>query len=251
MPYTQDVPHIPEKGEEDKPLYRTFGDRPRRHKVKSSAKFNYDYVEVAARLVASGHTEKDLEYVLGLGKGLINTWKKRYPQFRTACLAGKEIAVRVLTAQMLRAASGYEYEKKIVTYKTITDEDGKEVSIKTGEKTITDFQKGEPTLAMFALCNMAPENWKMVSHKKIQETKIALNLDGSTDAEIIRKFAGRLFEEYSGESSRKSIVSSEVVQDTRRRGVQEGISPDVPCQTPDSVQEPVLDVQSKNEARLS
>ncbi|KKK64553.1 hypothetical protein LCGC14_2983020, partial [marine sediment metagenome] len=37
-----------------------------RRKLKKGAKFNYDFVQVASRLVAAGMTEKDIGYVLGV-----------------------------------------------------------------------------------------------------------------------------------------------------------------------------------------
>jgi len=37
-----------------------------RRKLKKGAKFDYEFVQVAARLVAAGLTEADLGYVLGV-----------------------------------------------------------------------------------------------------------------------------------------------------------------------------------------
>ncbi|KKK64431.1 hypothetical protein LCGC14_2984290, partial [marine sediment metagenome] len=48
---------------------------PLRRKLQKGAKYNYDFVEMASRMVAAGMTEKDLGFVLGVKPGTIKKWK--------------------------------------------------------------------------------------------------------------------------------------------------------------------------------
>jgi len=89
------------KTEAAKDDYENWDDDVKKYKTRKRIKWNYDFVRVAARLVAAGHSEKDLGYVLGVQPCTIKTWKARYPQFKAACGNGKRIATNYLVSNGL------------------------------------------------------------------------------------------------------------------------------------------------------
>ena len=85
-----------------------------KRKLKKGAKYNFDFVQIAARLVAAGMTEKDVGYVLGVKPTTIAKWKQRYSEFKKATdnkSSAKQIATSHLIASGLRSAMGFDYEE--------------------------------------------------------------------------------------------------------------------------------------------
>ena len=85
-----------------------------RRKLQKGAKYNYDFVQVASRMVAAGMTEKEIGYWLGVKPTTISKWKQRYAEFKLATdskSSAKKIAGAYLVANGLRAAMGFDYEE--------------------------------------------------------------------------------------------------------------------------------------------
>ena len=218
---------MPETAVEPK-KYQRWGDKPRRHKLRATAKFDFSFIPIAANLVAGGFTQEDLAFAFSVSFDTIKGWKKSFPQFKAACLAGKGALEPHLTAQMVRAATGYDYTKKIVTYRMETSGEGEAKTtkkVKTGEKIITDHQKGEPTLLMFALCNMWPEKWKQQQQLKIDETRnINFRIDGQADAKEICGLARAILAANTSEHRAKPVISTELSPDDNGRRIPADVS---------------------------
>lgn len=170
-----------------------LGDKVKRYKVHPAARFSYDYVEVAARLKAAGFTDADVAYALAVSPTTVAAWKKKYPQFKTACEEGKSIAVNYLVAQGLRAAAGYDYTESNEKYKVEVDEDGEEHTVLVSRSKYNKHQSPDSKLLMFLLSNLSPEKWR-ISHKiDIQEDRrVNIKIDGKIVSEQIDKLAGSL-----------------------------------------------------------
>jgi len=63
------------KKEAVKKDYKNWNDDVKVYKTRKRVKWDYKFVKIAARLVASGHSEKDLGYVLGVRASTIAKWK--------------------------------------------------------------------------------------------------------------------------------------------------------------------------------
>ncbi|KKL75165.1 hypothetical protein LCGC14_2057620 [marine sediment metagenome] len=224
--------------------YRKWGDKPKRRKLRPGAKFDFTFIELSERLTAAGFADKDLAFAFDVPVSTLRSWKKQFPQFKASCRAGKQMAAKRLVAESMRAATGYYYDKTIITY----DASGK----KKGKKVITDLVKGDGQLAMFMLANLMPENFKHKREIQLNEDKtVTLKLDGNIDSEQIAKFAGRLFALHSQSDTRKHIISAEVVpDDSKRCGDAKSLPSDVSDKTADSVQDNTVDVRPKTEARV-
>lgn len=216
--------------------YKHIGDKPKKFKLRSDAKFNLRYIDEAARMVAAGMDEKDIGFLLGVAKDTVISWKKRYPQFKTACEVGKEVAKQHAIAQLYRAAVGYEYDKTIKVY----EPDG--VTVKS-IKVITEHQKGEPLLMQFLLSNIDSENWKQRRKYEITEKRFNFigGIDGKLDFNKIAQYAGRLLPDNSKGCSAKPVVSTEVSSGTDGQRVSQPVSSDVPSEVSDSVQHATVD----------
>ena len=196
--------------------------------VHKNAELDFEMIKVASRLVAAGFSIDDLGWAMGTDRSSIQYWKQKYPEFKQACLDGKKIAKQVLIAQALRAAEGYDYE---VVKQTFNKDGNLEKTIR-----IKDHQKGDPQLAMFLLTNldrqMGGSNWKNIKYEKRDETRtIKFKVDGNLDSEQIAKFAGRLFQAYSEDDTRKLVVSTEAgSNDSEGQGVQEDAPSTLPEQ---------------------
>ena len=194
--------------------YETWGDDVKAKKIRKNAKFNYGYVELAARLVASGHSEEDLGFVFGVAGPTISSWKQRYPQFSKACANGKNLAKNHAVAQGLRTAAGYDYEEVQEEYvRTNTGEIGDNGEMLTEmvlskRKVSKKHVPANPTLNMFYVCNMDPT---FTSLKSVQidagETGVGgIRLSGDDMASGIKKLCEGLYratDELSNVKSKK------------------------------------------------
>lgn len=183
------------KTEAKKKDYQNYDDPVKVYKVRRRAKFNYDYVQVAARLVAAGFTEVDLAYALDVKPRTIKSWKDRYPQFKKACSNGKVIAKSYLVSKGIRAACGYDYDEETwVERVTGVDDDGKEIREMVCTKRVHKYQKPDAGLLQFFLINMCPEEYSNTKTINVNETKKNLNLElsGTIESDQIREFAGKL-----------------------------------------------------------
>jgi hypothetical protein len=180
--------------------YETWGDDVTTTKLRKNAKFNYKYVELAANLVASGHSEEDLAFVFGVATPTVKSWKKRYPQFARACANGRTLAKNHAVANGLRTAAGYDYEEVQEEYlrKPVEQEDGsiKDEMVLAKRKVSKKHVPANPTLNMFYVCNMDPT---FTSLKSVQIDAGAtgvggIRLTGDDMASGIKKLCQGLFE---------------------------------------------------------
>jgi len=198
------------KKEAAKDDYKAWDDDVKKYKTRKRIKWNYDFVKIAARLVASGHTEKDLGYVLGVRPSTITTWKARYPQFKAACANGKGIARNYLVSTGLRAASGYDYEEEVwERKKTGEDEEGNATWEMQCVKRTKKHQKPDSNLLTFFLVNMDPDSFSFTKHVKVDQTNKSMNLEltGQIESDTIRAFAGKLLEQVDAADKRKKVES--------------------------------------------
>jgi uncharacterized protein YjcR len=147
--------------------------------------------------------EKDLAYVLGVKPATIKQWKRRYDEFKTSCGSGKELAVKYLINNGLRAAMGYDYEE----VETETS-NGVEVKVKRKLK----HQPPNTTLLIFFLLNLSDEfhNTKQV---EVSETKrnLTISVTGELESEQIRKLAGSAMDTANRMEGQRKIIDSEVI----------------------------------------
>ena len=200
------------KKEASKEDYKDWDDEVKLYKSRKRIKWDYKFVKVAARLVASGHTERDLGYVLGVRRCTISKWKQRYPQFAAACENGKAIAKNYLVSSGLKAACGYDYEEEFwEKKKTGEDAEGAPIYEMQLVKKTKKHQKPDASLLQFFLINMSDE---FTNTKNINVTETRRNLDvritGEIEADTIRDFAGKLLEQADAADKRK-VVESKVV----------------------------------------
>jgi len=181
---------IPVAEDEGKPPYEEFGDdvcRMKQDKSDKPVKVDYNFVKIAANLVAAGFTYADIGFVLGVPRATINRWGTYYPQFGAALKAGKKIAAQHLVASGLRSACGYDYEVGNKYY----DKDGNFLrkTVQTKHEPVND------RLLIFMLCNM-DRNWKSVHKVEVEGRSFHLNLTGKLEKDAISAFAGKLADKY-------------------------------------------------------
>jgi len=179
-----------------------------RRKIKKGATFNYDFVNVASRLVAAGMTEKDIGYVLGVKPTTIKKWKQRYEEFKLACKDGKEVAKQYIIANGLRAATGYDYEEVDVTH-----ERNLEGKLEIKKKTVKlRHRPVDKDLLMFFLINLDKDfgNWRNVKSIEVEHTNRNINVDltGQIESDTIRKLAGAAIKEADKIDTIKRVEST-------------------------------------------
>jgi predicted transcriptional regulator len=192
-------------------------------KIRKGAKYNMEFVQIAARLVAAGMTEKEVGFVLGVKPATIKQWKRRYEEFKAATdnkSSAKQIAVAHLVASGLQAAMGYDYEdvdqtmKRIPNLKWDADDPESEEWIFVIEKETrkTKHRPPDKDLLQFFLLNLTDEyrNTKSIT---IEETKKTLNLNitGHLESGDIRKLAGAAFKTADSMDKETKMVESKVV----------------------------------------
>jgi len=193
------------KAEYDKSQY---GSRNRKNKLKKGAKFDFKFVEPIATLTALGFTEKEIGVVFGVTGYAVKKWKQRYPDLKNAVAKMRSVAASHLVAQMVRAATGYDYEEEDIIYKTIVDEKtGKPTEIQTGRKIKKRVQPGNPQLAIFLTTNLLPEQFKNKFEIKKHEERVNVNL--ALTGEEIKRFAGKLIE--IADEPKRKYIENEVV----------------------------------------
>lgn len=198
-----------------------------RRKLRKGAKYNYDFVQVASRMVAAGMTEKEIGYWLGVKPTTISKWKQRYSEFKAATdskSSAKKIAVSHLVANGLRAAMGYDYEEVDQVFETIenpaydsTDDQCKEEPfIKVIKKEMVKLKHRPPDKDMlfFFLLNLDNEyhNVKSITVEQ-KNSEVNINLTGKLESSDIRKLAGAAFATADGLDKQSKKIESKVIDD--------------------------------------
>ncbi len=197
-----------------------------RRKLQKGAKYNYDFVQVASRMVAAGMTEKDIGYWLGVKPTTIARWKQRYSEFKLATdskSSAKKIAVSHLVANGLRSAMGYDFEEvDQVLEKTENpaydedDPDCKEdkfIMVLKKETVKLKHRPPDKDMLMFFLLNLSDEyhNTKSI---QIEQTKkqFNVNITANLESSDIKKLAGAAFKVADGLDKQIKRVESTVVE---------------------------------------
>lgn len=194
------------KTEAKKQDYAKWDDEPKKYKIRKRAKFNYKFIQIAARLIAAGHTESDIGYVLGVKKSTVASWKQRYPQFKAACDNGKVMARNYLVSKGLRAAGGYDYSEETFELRCVEGEGEKQLVL---IKKVNKHQKPDGNLLTFFLVNMDKENFSFTKHVTVDQTNKTLNLEltGQIESKQIKEFAGKLLEAADKLDKKKKVES--------------------------------------------
>ncbi len=196
-----------------------------RRKLQKGAKYNYDFVQVASRMVAANMTERDIGYVLGVKPTTISKWKQRYAEFKLATdskSSAKKIATAHLVANGLRSAMGYDYEEVDQVFEMVEnpkydefDAKCKEPKFIQGLKKETRKLKHRPPdkdILMFFLLNLSDEyhNTRSIT---IDQTKkqINVNITGKLESSDIRKLAGAAFQTADALDKKSKVIESKVV----------------------------------------
>jgi len=185
--------------------------------LKQGAVFSVDFLETATRLVASGMTEVDIGYFLGITPAKIRTWKKRHPLFKQAFTDGKRLAKSYLIAKGLRAAIGYSYVEKNIKYKQKIDDKGVVTKYAAETSEFHKEMKPDSTLLMFLLCNISrqlKEEEPWISNHKIeidQNKNINVKISGKVVTEQITRLAGAFLP--------KDIIETEFTDDKKNKQI--------------------------------
>jgi hypothetical protein len=182
-------------------------------KLKTGSAIDMKYVDIATRLAASGLTETDIAYILGVKFKDIQRWKRNTPLFKTGLENGRRLSKSFLIAQGLKAAAGYNYVETNVKFKTKVLEDGTTVRYPAEVSEFHKHQASNPQLLMFMLCNLSrqlgdEEEHTWVSQHKMQinsEKNIKVTIDGNLASKQINNLAGKILEQ-----ERKKIESKVV-----------------------------------------
>jgi hypothetical protein len=209
------------------------------------SKYDPKFADVVARLVASGFTQDDVAWVLGVNKSTITDWCAKYPEFRSAYESGKEHAKRTLVAHGIKAACGYN----LTTVKTKVRvegglEDPDNPGVLLGGKTITETTTDtthyppNPTLLMYLLSNIDRQQGRTDWIQKQSGTDdkgktLILNVNGSMESakinELIRGIKSsdtRELPDGRDTSRHDDVIDVQAVQDE-----EEGF--DYPAQSPE------------------
>ncbi len=181
-------------------------DKKRKNKVRKDAKYDkVSVVPIIRSLVGLGFTEVDIGTVLGVSPTTIHSWKQRYPGIYEANKEGKQILKGLICAQMIRCATGYEYEETDITYKD-TVLGGSKSTPENIEKIVVHkkFQPGNTDLLKFLANNLMGDVFPRTPTES--QTNI-LQIIGSVEPERIKQFAGKLAELCS---NTKQVESKEV-----------------------------------------
>lgn len=113
-------------------------------------RYRSEYAQQAGKLCMLGYTDARLIEFFEIGAATLYRWKNRYPEFKAACLDGKEIVDADVMSALYHNAVGYSHdEDHISNYK--------------GEITITPTVKHYPPnhgAAMMWLTNRQPHLFK-------------------------------------------------------------------------------------------
>ncbi len=197
-----------------------------RRKLQKGAKYNYDFVQVASRMVAAGMTEKEVGYWLGVKPTTISKWKQRYEEFKLATdskSSAKKIAAAHMVANGLRSATGYDYEEVDQVFKMIDNPDydpakenckePKLIQVLEKETRKLRHRPVDKDLLMFFLLNLSNE-YHNVKSIQIEQTKkqISVNITGHLESSDIRKLAGAAFKEADRVDQKTKKVVSTVIE---------------------------------------
>lgn len=116
-----------------------------------------------------GLTDEQIAHNMGIARGTLYTWKKKYPDIDTALKRGKEVIDIEVENSLLKRAMGFEYEE-VKQYVTI-GEDGK---TQKRQERFTKTALPDTTAIIFWLKNRKPKEWR---DKKEMEVSGGLSIE--------------------------------------------------------------------------
>lgn len=115
-------------------------------------KYTPEMLDTARLHAATGKTDEDIAYELGVSITTLRNWRDSHPELHTAIQDGRDHwTVTTVEQSLIKRAQGYEYE---------------ETSVRESEKEgrcVTTTKKHMPPdsrAAQFVLTNRAPERWR-------------------------------------------------------------------------------------------
>lgn len=188
---------------------------------------------VVQKLAQSGMTNTEIAKMLDVSGACLTQQKKMHPHIENALLEGRSKATVNVIAETYKRATGYTYTEEVL------NKDGSIVKLKK-------HMPANPTMQIFWLTNRDGDNWKNSRELKIQQENSLGVSSGSPERDKIRRLYGTIFGEDTDRTVRECSFSDEAARDISSGQVDAGdICGDVPVETPDSVQDDVLDIPAE------
>lgn len=111
------------------------------------SKYKDEYAELAYKFTLLGAIDTDLAKFFEVSEKLINTWKKKHPDFLQSIKRGKAEADSEIVEALHKRASGYEWTEEGIT------KDGELVNV-------TKKLPPDVTAIIFWLKNRQPDKWR-------------------------------------------------------------------------------------------
>lgn len=150
---------------------------------------------VAEHYALQGRTDADIAGIMGITERTIERWKRRYPEFKSSLLNGKEpMNVRVV-GSLARRAMGFAYDE--VTRERVAtkfeNQGGVLVPVKWGMRATKKVRKvvAPDTLAcIYWLNNRLPAEWKQRNHLVVSRERPYAEMSDSELRQIVAAGAG-------------------------------------------------------------
>ena len=146
--------------------------------------------KIAENLTALGLTQVEIANIFGVTASTIKYAKGKSEDMKEACKKGKEKLHDMLVAQMVLAASGYDYTEKVVHRDANNKVTKKIESVR--------HIPASPPMMMFLMTNqfpdgtpMFPKGWR-IKRELLERKNINLRITGKMEKEKIKEFAGKL-----------------------------------------------------------
>lgn len=112
--------------------------------------YQYSFDEEARQLCAQGATDPELAEYFGVSLLSVRNWRNRYPSFRQACLAGKEVADDRIEDALYQRALGYQHD----------DVDIRVIDNQVVQTPIRKHYPPDATSMIWWLKNRRPQKWR-------------------------------------------------------------------------------------------
>jgi len=165
------------------------------------------HIEPNLKLITSwreaGKTEEQIAEKLKVACSTLREHKNMYPALMAALSTSKEKLVANLKKSLWEEALGYEYTEVQESAEIITGKDEDDNPNKKPKKLrrtkITKKFRGVPNLLIFALCNLAPDEFKRIDKEAMKEIEDKIAEDRrqaqSYTDEAIRRAYNSLYED--------------------------------------------------------
>ena len=110
-----------------------------------------EYVERAREMCLAGAINPELAAEFGVTVATINNWRSKFPEFRAAMVAAKEVADTRVERSLYERANGYSFE----AVKIFCGKDGQVTKVPYIEHVPPDV-----TAQIFWLKNRQPDKWR-------------------------------------------------------------------------------------------